>query len=111
MGTLRPLNVFLTIDTEVWPRTPDWRKNRLGEDIQRDIYGVTRHGDFGIGYQISVMNTHGLKAVFFLESLFADAVGIDALRNVLSNIQQAGHDVQLHLHPEWLAHSEILPAA
>jgi hypothetical protein len=96
------LDVLITVDTEVWPRHPDWRACGLSQDIQRDLYGVTPSGDFGVPYQIEVLNAHGLKAVFFIEALFACAVGLEPLRKLVDLVQSRGHEVQLHLHTEWL---------
>jgi hypothetical protein len=97
------LNVFLTVDTEVWPLRQDWRTAGLGADIRRDIYGETGEGAFGLSYQIDLLNAHGLKAVFFVEPLFAEVAGLDPLRRIVDEVQEGGHEVQVHLHPEWLA--------
>jgi len=103
---VRPtLNVLITVDTEVWPRSPGgtrWDGSDLGPHLRRDIYGETADGAFGLPYQIAALNAHGLKAVFMVESLFADAVGPGPLREIVGLIQRGGHEVQLHVHSEWL---------
>ena len=106
-----PLNVFITIDTEVWPGRKETWKSTLSEDIQRDIYGETNDGNFGVTYQADVLNAHGLKAVFMVEALFACAAGLPRLQEIVSLIQQQGQEVQLHLHTEWLARTNgsVLP--
>src|SRR6516164_9015756 len=96
------MKVFLTVDTEVWPLLHDWREAGLSRDINRDIYGATAWGARGISYQMDVLNEYGLKAVFFVEPLFAEVAGLEPLRAIVSEIQDKGHEVQLHLHPEWL---------
>jgi hypothetical protein len=96
------LNVFITVDTEVWPLLPDWREAGLGRDIDRDLNGVTPSGRVGVSYQIDVLNRYGLKAVFFVEPLFAEVAGLEPLRAVVAEVQGRGHEVQVHLHPEWL---------
>jgi peptidoglycan/xylan/chitin deacetylase (PgdA/CDA1 family) len=98
------LKVFITVDTEVYPLLPGWRDSALAEDIARDIYGRTKEGDFGLVYQLDLLNSHGLNAVFFVEGLFASAVGLGPLRDIVGLIHNAGHEVQLHIHPEWLEH-------
>ncbi|HVX15433.1 MAG TPA: polysaccharide deacetylase family protein [Pirellulales bacterium] len=103
------LNVFITVDTEAWPRHPEWRRSRLREDIERDVYGATPAGRFGVAYQMDVLDAHGLKAVFFVEALFACATGLASLRQLVSQIESRGHEVQLHIHPEWLAWIEPSP--
>lgn len=96
------LKVFLTVDTEAWPRGPRWRESFLREDIARDIHGITREGQFGIGFQMDVLDAHGLKGIFLVESLFPCAVGLESLADIVALIQNRGHEVQMHLHPEWL---------
>ncbi len=101
-----PMKVFLTIDTEVYPISPDWKDSALKNDIQRDIYGITPSGEFGLRYQIKLLDTFGLRATFFVESLFASSpfVGKEPLRVIVADIKRSGHDTQLHLHPEWTPH-------
>ena len=105
------LNVFLTVDTEVWPLTPNWRQSGLERDIQRDLYGVTQQGAYGLLYHLELLARHNLKAVFFLEPLFSEAAGLGILRQAAREIYDAGQEIQLHLHPEWLAwiDNRILP--
>lgn len=97
------VRVFVTCDTEVWPLGPDWKESGLEREYLYHILGRTTGGDFGVPYQLEILNRHGLKGVFFVEALFADAVGPERLRQITAMVQEAGHEVQLHLHPEWLA--------
>jgi hypothetical protein len=97
------MNVLLTIDTEVYPLRQNWRTEGLRGDIARDIYGETDQGSFGLTYQLETLNAHRLKAVFMVEGLFAEAVGLDPLRRIVREITDAGQEVQIHAHPEWLA--------
>jgi len=100
-----PLDVLITVDTEVWPRSPGgarWDGSGLRAHLRRDIYGESAGGAYGLPYQMEVLNAHGLKAVFLVESLFADVVGEAPLREIVELVQQAGHEVQLHVHSEWL---------
>jgi hypothetical protein len=97
------MNVFLTIDTEVYPLSSNWRGDRLQADIRRDIYGAVGGQEYGLDYQLRMFEEWQLKAVFFVEALFASCpiVGLDPLRRIVDTILSRGHDVQLHLHPEW----------
>lgn len=97
-----PLDILITIDTEVWPRTSDWKRAGLWNDLDRDIEGRTDKGDYGIGYQMDVLDQYGLKGVFLVESLFSCVTGPAPLRKIVGRIQDRGHEVQLHVHPEWL---------
>jgi hypothetical protein len=96
------LDVYITVDTEVSTYGPRWQASAIEEDVERDIYGATPEGRFGIEYQIEMLNRHGLKAVFFVEALFADVAGPEPLARMVRVIREGGHDVQLHLHTEWL---------
>jgi hypothetical protein len=73
--------------------------------MARDIYGETPEGEFGLRYQLEKLNAYGLRAVFFVDSLCADALGVELLREIVTTIMNAGHEVQLHLHTEWLSTS------
>lgn len=108
------LRVFLTIDTELWPAVPGWPVNslpvrpaRLEEETRGYIYGRTPQGDFGIGHQMDVLDRHGLKAVFFVESLFAGVAGIESLADTVTSIVRRGHEVGLHPHTEWLGEIDV----
>ena len=104
------LNVFLTIDTEIWPHSPGWPVKPLPsdkcdftEEIAAYIYGTTPKGDFGLPYQTRQFKEHGLKANYFVETLFSERSGDSTLTDVVNLIQNHGHEVQLHLHTEWLS--------
>ena len=99
-----PLNVLFTVDTEVYPLCRSWRTDGLRGDMARDIYGATPKGNFGVKYQADILQRYGLKAVFFVEALFACAAGIEPLAEVVDILQSAGQEVQLHIHTEWLDH-------
>jgi hypothetical protein len=71
-------------------------------DIARDIQGATTKGNFGLCFLIEVLNNHNLKAVFFVDSLSANVVGLDPLKQVIQFIQDHDQEVQMHLHSEWL---------
>jgi len=112
------LNVFLTVDTEIWPYSDGWpvralpaNKTQFEAEIAACIYGKTAAGDFGLPYQIEQLNQHGLKATFFLEPLFADRAGNQHLADIVNLIQHNGQEVQLHLHTEWLSeiHDPTIP--
>lgn len=100
------LDVFITVDVEIWPTSCAREKGGVRNALSRYIYGKTRAGNFGLAYQLEVLNAHNLKAIFFVEALFADAVGIGYLQEIVDLIVEAGQEVQLHLHTEWLQEIE-----
>jgi hypothetical protein len=111
MSPAVPLKVILTIDTELWPIYPGWPgrtlppgKAALDDALAADIHGLTSAGGFGLPFQIGMFNQHGLKANFFVESLFASSspAAASKLAHIARLVQASGHEVQLHLHTEWL---------
>lgn len=96
------LNVFFTIDVEVW--CGGWQNidEKFPSAFDRHIHGKTSRGDFGMPYQFRVMNDHGLKSVCFVEPLFSSRFGPDPLAEIVGLVNEAGHENQLHLHPEWV---------
>ncbi|WP_367067210.1 hypothetical protein [Oryzisolibacter sp. LB2S] len=52
---------------------------------------------------MDVLDHHGLKAVFFVDPMPELIWGVAAIEDVVRPIVARGHDVQLHLHTEWLS--------
>lgn len=102
------MNVLLTFDVEVWCN--GWA--RLDENFpsayERYVYGRSTRGDYALPKTLEILNTYGLRGVFFVEPLFAARFGAGYLKTIVELIRDAGQDVQLHLHPEWT--DEISPA-
>jgi len=78
------MHVFLTVDVESYTG-----------DYERDVYA----GGLGLDYILCACRDAGLRATFFVEALGATRWGPDPLRSLCSRILNAGHDVQLHVHP------------
>jgi hypothetical protein len=57
---------------------------------------------------LKYLSDYGLSAVFFVEPLFSARFGAGRLREIVDLIQDAGQEVQLHLHPEWCDEAPIL---
>lgn len=101
------VNVFFTIDVEVWCN--GWKNidARFANSFDRYIHGTTPQGRFGLPYQFQVMNDHGLKSVCFVEPLFSGHFGQAPLDEIVGLVNEAGHETQLHLHPEWVDEAYI----
>lgn len=103
------LNVFLTVDTEIWPFSTGWPTVPLASthsdftaEVGFYIHGNTGRGSFGVPFQLACLKEHGLHATYFVESLFAGVAGLKPLKEIVSLIQDQGQEVQLHAHTEWL---------
>lgn len=101
------LDVFFTVDVEVWCDGWEDIDRKFPDAFRRYIYGSTPRGDFGLPFQLKVLNDHGLAGVFYVEPLFASRFGEQALAEIVGLVQGHGHEVQLHLHTEWVDESRV----
>lgn len=104
------LNVFFTIDVEIWCNGWQNIDAKFANAFERYIHGKTPQGQFGLPYQFKVMNDHGLTSVCFIEPLFSARFGQQPLDDIVALVCEAGHEPQLHLHTEWVdeAHTPLL---
>lgn len=102
--------VLITTDTELSPALHE-RGLDPSENFEIMVMGRCADGAVGIEYQMDRMSAHGLKGVFFVEALCAHALGLDMLKRVVEPILARGHEVQLHVHTEWLQWIEKDPVA
>lgn len=98
----RPLQVLITVDTEIWPMLDSADPTQLDREFEVHILGKTARGSFGLPYQMELLKHFGLKAVYHVESLFAYCAGSKWLTETVGLVQQYGQEVQLHIHTEWL---------
>ena len=96
------LDVFFTVDVEVWCNGWTDLDERFPSAFRRYIYGPTSRGDFGLPYQLDVLSDHGLQGVFFVEPLFSTRFGDQPLAEIVAMLRERGQEVQLHLHTEWV---------
>jgi peptidoglycan/xylan/chitin deacetylase (PgdA/CDA1 family) len=103
------VNVYLTFDVEIW--CDGWKDldTKFSRSFQRYIYGHSAQGDYALPKTLETLARHQLSAVFFVEPLFAGRFGIEHLAIIVDLIRSGGHDIQLHLHPEWSDEIRPLP--
>jgi len=93
--------LLITVDTEL-----SISRHRQGmpfaENIARGVWGRTGAQARGIGWQMDVLDRHGLKGVYFVDPLPALVEGPAFLEDIVGAIVSRGHEVQLHVHTEWL---------
>ena len=95
---------YITIDTEYSAGFCTGRSSAdRAENYARCIACITPEGPAGIGHQLQLLEQHGQKAVFFVDPMPALVWGIAAIEDVVGPIIEAGQDVELHCHTEWLA--------
>lgn len=95
------LRVILTIDTEISLGGALRDRALMPVGPKRRIWGETERGAFGITRFMDIFDELGLKAVFFFEPVARHVVGERDLAEAAACISSRGHDVELHVHPEF----------
>ena len=94
--------LLITIDTELSALLHE-RGLALHDNIRSSIWGESRQRRaYGISWQMDELERHGMKAAFFLDPMPALIHGIEFLKPIVAAIIGRGHEVQLHIHSEWL---------
>lgn len=99
------LDVFFTVDVEVWCDGWDNIDEKFPGAFQRYVYGSTSKGNYGLPYTLNVLNEYGFKGVFFVEPLFSTRFGSQPLAEIVGLLRDGAQDIQLHLHTEWVDES------
>lgn len=100
--------LLVTIDTEL-SAAFQRRGMTLADNIRLSIRAEASGRETGIGWQMATLERHGLKGIFFLDPLPALVHGTDFLREVVKPIVARGHEVQMHIHTEWLEWAKESP--
>ncbi|MEO0591730.1 MAG: hypothetical protein AAFZ11_14400 [Pseudomonadota bacterium] len=96
--------VYITIDTEYCSGfAGDLSEAARADTFLRSFAGAGGADEAGVPYQLRRLNDTGQKAVFFVDPMPALIWGTAAIEDMVGPILEAGQDVQLHLHTEWLA--------
>jgi peptidoglycan/xylan/chitin deacetylase (PgdA/CDA1 family) len=95
--------VYITIDTEYSSGLYNGcNVADRSENYARSIACVTPDGPAGITHKLALLAQHNQKAVFFVDPMPALVWGVAAIEDIVAPILEAGQDVQLHCHTEWL---------
>jgi hypothetical protein len=104
-GNKLVLDVLFTIDVEIW--CDGWNNidEKFPNSFRKYIYGETQKGEFGLPFQLNMLKNSGLTSVCFVEPLFSTRFGQEPLQEIVDIIMESGHEIQLHLHTEWVDES------
>jgi hypothetical protein len=94
-------NVLITVDTELSALLHQ-RGMSARANLESSIWGRCSGGAFGIGWQMDQLEAHGLKGVFFVDPMPGLIYGEALIAEIVSPVITRGHEVQLHIHTEWL---------
>lgn len=100
--SMSKVNVFITVDTEhsIGGAFRDPNLKPVGND--RRIFGRIGDKEYGIPLIMDIADRYGIPLTFFVEVLNKYYFGEEESRKVCKYIIDRGHDVQLHLHPNYL---------
>ncbi len=95
------MRFLFTIDTEIsmGGALADPRLSPVGAKAR--IWGETAKGTAGIDLFMDVFDECGMRGAFFYEVCGANLVGKRDLKSAAQHIVARGHDVELHVHPEF----------
>jgi hypothetical protein len=94
---VQPLLFLFTVDTETSLRHMADPDVRTAVDDQ--VFGIRDGRDYGIRFQMDLLEQHGFKGTFFLDILAEYEFGEGCFERAIEEILARGHDVQLHVHP------------
>ncbi len=101
---------LITIDTELSALLHQ-RGVSLADNFAASITGRTANGNFGIGWQMDVMDRWGVRGVYFVDPMPGLVYGTGFVADIVGPIIKRGHDVQLHIHTEWLEWAKDRPVS
>jgi len=104
-------NVVLTVDTEPSIAGAFVDPTANAPLIHEPIAGEVAGRSEGLGFLVETLVRHGLKATFFVETAHTAYFSPDLMGRYVEQLQRAGQDVQLHLHPSWLSFANGQPAS
>jgi hypothetical protein len=106
MQARKPTEVCITIDTEfsIGGNFANPELAPIAEPIVLGSAGGTEHG---LGFLLDSFSRYGVQATFFVEALQTAYFGLEPMGGIARRIADAGHDIQLHLHPCWLHYESV----
>ena len=96
------INVFITVDTEhsIGGAFKDRNLRPVGNE--KRVWGRIGDKSFGIPLMMDIAETYEIRLTFFVEVLNKHYFGEEETKRVCEYILNRGHDIQLHLHPNYL---------
>ena len=103
------VNVFITVDTEHSIGGAFQNPNLTPVGNEKRVFGKIGDTAYGIPLIMDIADSCKLPVTFFVEVLNKHFFGEDESRKVCRYIIDQGHDVQLHLHPNYLNFTRSAP--
>ena len=96
------INVFITVDTEHSIGGAFGDRNLKPVGNEKRIWGKIVDKSFGIPLMMDIAEPCNIRLTFFVEVMNKFHFGKDETKQVCEYIMSRGHDIQLHLHPNYL---------
>lgn len=94
---------LITIDTEL-----SASRQAAGLSVEENLrLSVT--GPQGAPWLMDRMEAHGIRGVFFVDPMPGLVHGADIVKRMVEPILARGHEVQVHIHTEWLDFCDTAP--
>lgn len=93
--------VLITIDTELSALLHQ-RGTTVDANLAASVTGRAGKHDVGVGWQMDCLDHHGLRGVYFIDPMPGLVFGPDIVAQMVEPILTREHEVQLHIHTEWL---------
>jgi hypothetical protein len=96
--------IFITCDTELSAAL-----FQAGANADDNFARSIECDGWGVAWQMDRLDQYNLTGVFFVDPMSALVYSVDVIARIVQPIVARGHEVQLHLHPEWLAWAKDQP--
>lgn len=93
--------VLITVDTEL-SAGRQGRGWSVDDNFRSSFLGRCGQGDFGVPWLLDRLDAAGARGVFFVDPMPALVHGDALIADMVGPIVDRGHEVQLHIHTEWL---------
>lgn len=93
--------VVITVDTEPSVAGAFADPTRYRPLLHEPVWGAVGGRSEALGFIIETLAAHDLQATFFVETVHLSCFPPDAMGGYVEWLQEAGQDIQLHLHPVW----------
>jgi hypothetical protein len=94
---------LITIDTELSA------SRQAGGMTPEENLRLSITGPHGVGWMMERMEARGIRGVFFVDPMPGLVHGRDLVRRMIEPILARGHEVQVHIHTEWLEWAAASP--
>jgi peptidoglycan/xylan/chitin deacetylase (PgdA/CDA1 family) len=96
------MKVHLTFDIEIWCNGWKTLDRDFPSCYSRCVFGHSYSGNYALPKILEMLCKNNLHGIFFVEPLFSQRFGEEFLERIVGLVRDAGQEVQLHVHPEWV---------